>query len=120
MVVKEAYGSFGAQVYLAKNRSELDALRNRLKYMPHLYQRYVKNSSGEDIRIIVVGGKAVAAMKRKNKGDFRANIELGGVGENIFRVQSRSSCRSEFADCWARTISALICFSTKTKPCFAR
>ena len=81
MVVKEAYGSFGAQVYLAKNRSELDALRNRLKYMPHLYQRYVKNSSGEDIRIIVVGGKAVAAMKRKNKGDFRANIELGGVGE---------------------------------------
>ena len=81
MVVKEAYGSFGAQVYLAKNRSELDALRNRLKYMPHLYQRYVKSSSGEDIRIIVVGGKAVAAMKRKNKGDFRANIELGGVGE---------------------------------------
>lgn len=28
-----------------------------------------------------MGGKAVAAMKRKNNGDFRANIELGGVGE---------------------------------------
>ena len=96
MVVKEAYGSFGAQVYLAKNRSELDALRNRLKYMPHLYQRYVKNSSGEDIRIIVVGGKAVAAMKRKNNGDFRANIELG-----------KTLCRARNGgDLWTGRLSA--------------
>jgi len=33
------------------------------------------------VRVIVIGGKAFAAMKRTNKTDFRSNIELGGVGE---------------------------------------
>ena len=33
------------------------------------------------MRVIVVGGKAVAAMRRMSRSDFRSNIELGGVGE---------------------------------------
>ena len=33
--------------------------------------------------MIVIGGKAVVGMLRKSKGDFRSNIELGGVGEKI-------------------------------------
>lgn len=102
MVIKEAYGSFGAQVYLARNRRELDALRSRLKYIPHLYQRFVAASAGEDIRIIVVGGKAVAAMKRINKNDFRANIEVGGVGERY--TPSRE--QTELAERICRLIGA--------------
>ena len=51
--------------------------------MPHLYQEYIGNKFGEDIRVIVIGGKAVSSMRRKNDKDFRSNIALGGKGEKI-------------------------------------
>lgn len=78
MVVKEAFGSFGAQVYMAKDRAELLELRKKLVYVPHLYQEYVKSSSGRDVRLQVVGGKVVASVIRTNASDFRANVTAGG------------------------------------------
>ncbi len=83
IVVKRVYGSMGKGVFLAKNRSELEKLFNEFCREPHLYQKFVNDKVGEDIRVITVGGKVVAAMKRKNLYDFRSNVELGGVGEKI-------------------------------------
>lgn len=79
IVVKKCYGSFGAGVYLAKDRFQLQKLREDLKLIPHLYQRFI-GEGGKDIRVIVIGGKVVAAMDRINERDFRSNIELGGKG----------------------------------------
>lgn len=98
VVVKEAYGSFGAQVYLAQNRDELILLRNRLKYKPHLYQRFVSASKGRDVRIIIIGGKAVAAMERINKNDFRANIEVGGKGEKYLPSDEQVELAERISD----------------------
>jgi gamma-F420-2:alpha-L-glutamate ligase len=78
MVVKECFGSFGAQVYLAGNPQELRALRERLLHTPHLYQEFVSSSRGRDARIQVVGGEAVASVMRTNEHDFRANVTNGG------------------------------------------
>lgn len=84
IVVKKCFGAFGREVHLANSMEELCALRARLLPEPHLYQKYIE-CGGEDIRVIIVGGKAVAAMKRKAtaNNEFRANIALGGVGEKI-------------------------------------
>ena len=78
MIVKESNGSFGWQVYLANNKQQLNDLRKKLLHVSHLYQQFISSSSGKDVRVIVVGGKAVASMVRENKNDFRANVELGG------------------------------------------
>ena len=84
IVVKKSYGSFGAGVCLARNRAELQNIANEWLYEPHCYQRFVAETSGRDIRVIVIGGKAFAAMERVAKdGEFRSNIELGGVGRAI-------------------------------------
>ena len=49
-----------------------------------LIQEFVKEANGEDIRCLVVGGKVVAAMKRKGKeGDFRSNLHQGGSAETV-------------------------------------
>lgn len=80
VVVKQVYGSMGRGVYLARTREELAAIREKLKLLPHLYQRHVGADHGLDIRVIVIGGKAVASMRRENPSDFRSNVELGGVG----------------------------------------
>ncbi len=81
VIVKESFGSLGKGVYMAQNREELFSIMQQLKCRPHLFQRAVKASLGRDIRVIVIGGKALSAMERKSETDFRSNIELGGVGK---------------------------------------
>lgn len=78
MVVKECFGSFGAQVYLANNTQELLALHGSLLYKPHLYQQFIASSYGRDVRIQVVGNDAVASVMRTSENDFRANVTNGG------------------------------------------
>lgn len=80
VVVKESYGSLGKGVYKAENRAELEALCEKVKTIPHLYQKFIAESAGRDIRVIVIGGECVAAMLRTSSGDFRSNLELGGAG----------------------------------------
>lgn len=80
-VIKEGYGSYGNQVYLVHTVEEAKELLGRLKAVPVLFQRFIKESAGRDVRAYVVNGQVVAAMQRVNlSGDFRANIADGGKG----------------------------------------
>lgn len=79
IVVKEVFGSMGYGVHLAEDRAQLEALRDRFRLVPHVYQQFV-GKGGEDKRVILVGGKVIACMQRKNRADFRSNIEHGGQG----------------------------------------
>lgn len=92
-VIKENKGSFGAQVYLADS---IESARNILKKTdarPAIAQRFIESSSGRDIRINMVGDRAVAAMERYNDNDFRANITNGGS----MRVHEVTECELEIA-----------------------
>ena len=83
-VVKECSGSQGRQVYLARDRCELEALHRKLIRTPHLYQEFVLGEgAGTDVRVYIVGGKAVGAVKRTNTTDFRSNVSMGGDMERI-------------------------------------
>lgn len=81
LVAKINYGSLGAGVTLIKTYEELENYEKEHITEPHFYQKFIDCGVGEDIRVIVVGGKVVCAMKRRNERDFRSNIELGGSGE---------------------------------------
>lgn len=81
MVVKECFGSRGTGVHLAEDRAELERLSGELKGVPHLYQRFIGSSRGEDLRVIAVGGRAVGGMIRRSESDFRSNCALGGTAE---------------------------------------
>ena len=83
VIIKSSYGSLGKEVYKADDMAELCAIAEKLKFAPHLFQEFIKSSCGKDIRVIVIGGKFVAAMLRQSKGDFRSNLELGGEGRSI-------------------------------------
>lgn len=80
LVAKKSFGSWGMDVRLIANEEQLAAVAEEFRLYPHLYQKRV-GKPGEDYRILVVGKKAIACMKRKNEGDFRSNIEAGGKGE---------------------------------------
>jgi len=79
IVVKECFGSFGQQVYLAKDEDDLLECMKKTGTRPVLFQEFIKSSIGRDIRIQIVGGKVVACMQRyAENGDFRANLTIGG------------------------------------------
>lgn len=81
LVIKEAYGSFGQQVYLVNNMNELLAKVKALGSTEYVFQQFIESSYGRDIRLNVVGDQVVAAMKRTSSTDFRANVSAGGKTE---------------------------------------
>ena len=83
MVGKCSYGSLGKEVALISNRSDLERFEAENTKKAHLYQEFIASSSGTDFRLIVVGGKFVAGMKRHNESDFRSNLAQGGKAEAV-------------------------------------
>lgn len=79
IIIKECFGSFGQQVYLAHNRQELKDTVLNIGAKPMLFQEFIHSSKGKDLRLQVVGSQVVAAMYRySDNDDFRANITGGG------------------------------------------
>ena len=78
MIIKESYGSFGAQVYLARTLDEAKEIIAALGHKDFVMQEFIAESCGRDVRVNVVGGKVVSAMERYNDTDFRSNITNGG------------------------------------------
>lgn len=83
VIIKEAYGSFGAQVYLAKTLDEAKNIIISLGHKDFIMQEFISESIGRDVRVNVVGGRVVSAMERYNENDFRSNISNGGLMKQI-------------------------------------
>lgn len=85
IVFKSAYGSRGEQVKLINDFEGLTRTEEEYWNEERLYQEYRKNSSGKSVRVIVIGGKAIGAIKLENEFDFRSNAYLGGRG-SVFEL----------------------------------
>lgn len=85
-VVKIVTGSFGEGVYKSDSKRDFQKLMEFVKTIgtskTMLVQEYMADHPGEDLRVLVIGGRVIGAMKRTApEGDFRANISNGGTGE---------------------------------------
>ena len=81
MIIKEAYGSFGEQVYLVHNEKDMMEKLQEVQGKPFLFQEFISSSYGRDVRLNVVGDRVVTAMLRSAEDDFRANVSAGGSME---------------------------------------
>lgn len=82
-------GSKGKDVYKIKSETELEKIykQSKININNFLFQQYIPNNF--DIRVIVIGFKAIGAMKRvARKGEFRSNIALGGSPQ-LFQLSSQ-------------------------------
>src|SRR5688572_1858334 len=80
-VVKLLEGTQGIGVILAENqkaaKSVVEAFVKLKAQM--LVQEFIKEAGGADLRVFVVDGQIVGAMKRQGKeGEFRSNLHRGG------------------------------------------
>ena len=83
IVMKFPEGTQGKGVVFADSISSASSLLDAFSALnqPFIIQEYIE-TGGEDLRVIVVGDKAIAAMTRKATTDEkRANIHAGGTGQ---------------------------------------
>ena len=89
-VVKATSGSKGKTVHLCQTKKDFVSLMSLLSSISlkktMIIQEFVDAQPGTDLRVWVIGGKTVVAMKRTGvEGDFRANISQGGTAE-LFEI----------------------------------
>jgi ribosomal protein S6--L-glutamate ligase len=85
-IVKLQQGTQGIGTMIAETSQAVHSLLETLWAMGQdiVLQEYVRESKGRDIRVIVVGGKVVASMRRVAKpGEFRSNLHRGGKGDGL-------------------------------------
>ena len=86
VIIKILEGTHGNGVILADTYLSALSTIETLKTagVKFLLQEYIEESKGTDLRVIVVDGKVVSAMKRQSKeGDFRSNLHRGGSSAKI-------------------------------------
>ncbi|MGZ9097757.1 MAG: ATP-grasp domain-containing protein [Micavibrio sp.] len=86
VVVKTLSGTRGGGVFLAETRQKFrdltDLIAETNSNVHFIFQQYIKQSHGRDLRVFCVDGKVLACMERNAvDGSFKSNISLGGVGK---------------------------------------
>ena len=85
-ILKPFYGTHGRGVMLLDTPTSLTSAVDALcdLHEDYVIQSFIAEANGVDIRVLVVGGEAIAAMKRSAPaGEFRANIHRGASGEAV-------------------------------------
>jgi ribosomal protein S6--L-glutamate ligase len=98
-VIKLLEGTQGRGVILAETAASAKSIIEAFSAanMNILVQEYIREAAGNDIRVLVVGGKVVASMMRScTSGEFRANLHRGGkaVSVVISEDEGRTAVRS--------------------------
>lgn len=108
-IVKKSNSKGGRDIYKINNRNELEDICNKLNGSEYLFQQFIADNSGKDIRVPVIGGNVVGSFMRINENDFRSNITLGGtaipyeisndykeVAEKVTKILKLDYCSVDF------------------------
>lgn len=82
-IVKLQQGAQGIGTMIAETPQAVTSLLETLWAMGQdiVLQQYIAEAKGRDLRVIVVGGRVIASMRRQAKaGEFRSNLHRGGLG----------------------------------------
>ncbi|BAO55980.1 30S ribosomal protein S6--L-glutamate ligase [Nonlabens marinus] len=86
LVIKLLEGTQGLGVVLADNRNSAESILEAFNGLQArvIAQEFIKEAGGADIRVFIVDGVVVGAMKRQGKeGEFRSNLHRGGSANII-------------------------------------
>ena len=86
VIIKLIEGTQGIGVILADSVDTAVSIVETLQSAKQnvLIQKFVAESRGRDLRALVVGGRVVAAMRRKARGqEFRSNLHRGGKATRV-------------------------------------
>ena len=86
-------------------------------HQDYVIQSFIKESLGKDVRVIVVGGKVVAAMRRTAPaGEYRTNIHRGGEGHPIILQDEYIETSIRATEAIALEVAGVDLLQTSTGP----
>lgn len=88
VIIKTLSGAQGTGVFLAESKSKFLDLMNLINATNSkaniIIQEFVSYSKGRDLRVFIIGGRAVASMERASSdGGFKANLSQGGMSKRV-------------------------------------
>lgn len=86
LIIKLLEGTQGLGVVLAETKNAAESVLEAFNGLQArvIVQEFIKEAKGADIRVLVVDGQVVGAMKREAKeGEFRSNLHRGGSAKII-------------------------------------
>ena len=119
MVVKLLEGTHGSGVVLAETRKAAESLLAAFWQLDAdmCVQEFVKEAGGEDLRAFVVGGRVVAAMRRKAaQGEFRANLHQGGEAFPVELTPAEERAAVAAASCVGLDVAGVDMLRTESDP----
>lgn len=66
-------------MFLARDKHHLTDLCHLIRHdAPYIFQEYIKESHGRDVRVVLVGGRVIGSMLRcSTDGRMQSNCSLG-------------------------------------------
>jgi ribosomal protein S6--L-glutamate ligase len=118
-IVKLQQGTQGIGTMIAETPQAVHSLLETFWAMGQdiVLQEYVRESKGRDVRVIVVGGKVVASMRRVAKpGEFRSNLHRGGKGDRFALPKAYRSVATRAAKAMGLEVAGVDMLEGKTGP----
>lgn len=86
LVIKILEGTQGLGVVLAPDKNSAESILEAFNGLQArvIVQEFIKEAKGADLRVFIVDGVVVGAMKRQGKeGEFRSNLHRGGSADIV-------------------------------------
>jgi ribosomal protein S6--L-glutamate ligase len=118
-IVKLQQGTQGIGTMIAETPQAVHSLLETFWAMGQdiVLQEYVRESKGRDIRVIVVGGRVVACMRRVAKpGEFRSNLHRGGKGNGLRLPRTYRSVAVRAAKAMGLEVAGVDMLESRTGP----
>ena len=78
-IMKSVSGHGGQEVFFVKDLEAVNQIKSEHPNLKFIYQEFFENDG--DVRIYILNGEPVVAIKRKSNKDYRNNYSLGGEVE---------------------------------------
>ena len=118
-ILKPFHGTHGTGVMLLDTPTSLTSTVDALcdLHEDYVIQPFIAEAGGVDIRVLVVGGKAIAAMKRSAPvGEFRANVHRGASGEAVSLPDEYTNIAIKAADALELEVAGVDLLQTNAGP----
>ncbi|NNC49478.1 MAG: 30S ribosomal protein S6--L-glutamate ligase [Flaviramulus sp.] len=110
LVIKLLEGTQGLGVVLADNKNSAESILEAFNGLQArvIVQEFIKEAKGADIRVFIVDGIVVGAMKRQGKeGEFRSNLHRGGSANVIQLTDEEENAALKAAKCMGLGIAGV-------------
>lgn len=100
LIIKLLEGTQGLGVVLAETKNAAKSVIEAFNGLQTkvIIQEYIEEAKGADVRVLVVDGEVIGAMKRQGEeGEFRSNLHRGGTAKIIRLTKEEEEAAIEAA-----------------------